>query len=169
LGYKILYFYKSISGLKEEISSGGIFMSEHVIEKMKSEHQWRTVFPIMNELYPELEEEGFIGLVRQMDQEGYQLFALFDQGKMVAVTGIIILTNLCYGKHLWVYDLVTSASRRSRGYGEILLQFIEEYAAKQDCRVVALSSGLWREAAHRFYERLNYEKNGFEFYKRMKK
>jgi GNAT superfamily N-acetyltransferase len=142
-------------------------MSEMYEKELQTENEWRQAFPIMNELYPDLDEERFIDLVQKMTGEGYRLYALYHQQEMVGVAGVIILTSLCYGKHLWVYDLVTSSSHRSHGYGEELLTRIEDVAQRNHCQVISLTSGLWRTDAHRFYLKLNYEKNGFELYKKL--
>jgi len=60
--------------------------------------------------------------------------------------------NMYYGRYVWVYELVTDADHRSEGHGLELLSFVEDWAAENDCQLVALSSGLQREDAHRFYE-----------------
>ena len=47
-----------------------------------------------------------------------------------------------------------------------LMEFIEKFALQENCKVVALSSGLERNNVHRFYqERMNYEKPSYVFKK----
>jgi len=68
--------------------------------------------------------------------------------------------------YVWVYDLVTREDRRSRGYGEALLRHIHEWAKRCGCGVVALSSGLQRTRANRFYEeKMGYERTSYVFKK----
>lgn len=57
-----------------------------------------------------------------------------------------------------VQALVIEASRRSQGIGEALMQIAEAWAREKGCTSVALYSGVDRDRAHRFYERLGYEK-----------
>lgn len=90
------------------------------------------------------------------------MFALLEKEKIVAVAGVIQLTNLYYGKHIWVYDLVTDESNRSKGYGEKLLSYVQTWGKEKGCGIVALSSGLSRIDAHRFYEnKMGYAKTGY--------
>jgi GNAT superfamily N-acetyltransferase len=87
-----------------------------------------------------------------MRQEGYRLFAVFEQSEIVAVAGVVIRTNFYNGRHLFVCDLVTDKDHRSEGYGGRLMQFVTQWAQDNDCECVTLESGLWRDDAHRFYE-----------------
>ena len=87
-----------------------------------------------------------------MHHQGYRLFALLEDGEIVSLAGVAIRTNFYNGRHLFVYDLVTRADRRSAGYGTRLMGFVTEWARDRDCECVTLESGLWRDDAHRFYE-----------------
>jgi GNAT superfamily N-acetyltransferase len=119
-------------------------------------------FPIMKQLRANLNENTFMQIVKVMVEEGYKIFALFEGNQIAALAGVIELTNLYYGRHIWVYDLVTDESKRSLGYGEKLLSYVEKWAKEIGCEVVALSSGLSRVDAHRFYEsKMGYAKTSY--------
>ncbi|MFD1735185.1 GNAT family N-acetyltransferase [Bacillus salitolerans] len=134
------------------------------VKEMVNEEEWLEAFPVMNELRTHLSEEEYLKLLSSMILQGYRMFALYAEGKVVAVTGIIELVNLYNLKHIYVYDLVTSDSERSKGYGEELLQYIHTVAKERGCQFVALSSGLQRVDAHRFYEeKMKYQKTSFGF------
>nr|WP_205187989.1 GNAT family N-acetyltransferase [Metabacillus iocasae] len=122
----------------------------------------------MHQLRPHLTEESFLKTVKEMKEGGYQLFALCEEDEMVALAGVIIITNLYYGRHVYVYDLVTSNEHRSKGYGEQLLSYIEEWGQKNECEHVALSSANYRTDAHRFYEeKMNYTRPSYVFLKKI--
>src|SRR5689334_16583407 len=106
----------------------------------------------MHELRTHLDEDAYVALLHEMKPEGYRLMALRDEGAIKALAGIAHLTNLYYGRHIWVYDLVTTADGRSRGYGAALLGHVEQMARDLDCDTLALASGLQRLDAHRFYK-----------------
>ncbi|HET7482051.1 MAG TPA: GNAT family N-acetyltransferase, partial [Actinomycetota bacterium] len=60
----------------------------------------------------------------------------------------------------------TTAQGRSRGYGLELLRHIEDLARREGCETVALSSGLQRADAHRFYlDKAGFEKVSYTFKK----
>ncbi|WP_239422117.1 GNAT family N-acetyltransferase [Bacillus sp. CGMCC 1.16541] len=139
------------------------------IKQLLSTEEVVKAFPVMRQLRPHLTEDTFLQTVGEMKQEGYQLFALYEEDEVVAVAGVIIVTNLYYGRHVYVYDLVTSDDHRSKGYGEQLLSFVEQWGKENNCMHVALSSANHRVDAHRFYEeKMDYTRPSYVFLKSLK-
>ncbi|MDN4075213.1 MULTISPECIES: GNAT family N-acetyltransferase [Fictibacillus] len=137
-----------------------------IIRQLSTETEVKEAFSVMKQLRPHLTEPLFVSLYEEMQTNGYTLFGCFDDEKLAAVAGFAIQTNLYYGKHVWVYDLVTDEHIRSKGHGKELLSFIESFAVHNNCNCVALSSGLAREDAHRFYEdKMEYRRVSFVFKK----
>jgi GNAT superfamily N-acetyltransferase len=137
-----------------------------MIKQLVTEKEWLEAFDVVSELRTHLNTKSYLDLLLSMMKDGYKLFALYEKDKIVAVTGIAIRTNFYYGKHVFVYDLVTKTLERSKGNGKKLLSYIHQFAEENDCAVVALESGLVRLDAHRFYEsKMGYEKFCFSFKK----
>jgi GNAT superfamily N-acetyltransferase len=70
-----------------------------------------------------------------------------------ACAGFRILEYLWVGKTLYVDDLITASSARSRGHGHELFEWLEAHAREAGCAELHLDSGVQRFAAHRFYLR----------------
>ena len=139
------------------------------IRKLISREDLTRAFLVMRELRTHLSERQYFDLLETMTGEGYELIALLDEDEIKALAGIAYRTNFYYGKYCWVFDLITKESDRSRGYGRSLLGHIEEAARDRGCDVVALSSGLQRTDAHRFYETtMGYDKTSFTFKKSLR-
>ncbi|APX97717.1 GNAT family N-acetyltransferase [Natronorubrum daqingense] len=139
-------------------------MSNATVRELTSTDAVREAFPIVAELRDHLDETRYLELYEQMAEEGYRLFAVYDDGQPVAVAGVTISTNFYLGRHAYVYDLVTTEAERSKGHGERLLEHVHEWAAERDCEAIELESGRWRDDAHRFYtERMGYEKYCYSF------
>lgn len=136
------------------------------IRELATDKEIRSAWAVVKELRADLLESEFIALVTAMGREGYRLFGLFEEDAIVAVVGFAILTNLYYQRHLWIYDLVTKASERSCGYGSAMLKYVEKLAQKDGCEMIALSSGLERTDAHRFYtDKAGFTKSSLVFKK----
>ena len=110
-------------------------------------------YPVMAELRPHLAGQDFVAIVRRQQQTGYLLACLEDDGELRSVAGYRYLEMLCCGKILYVDDLVTSDSDRSRGYGGQLFDWLVDHARANGCEQLHLDSGVQRFAAHRFYLR----------------
>lgn len=120
-------------------------------------------FEVMSELRPHLKRENFLETIRAMETEGYKLAFIEDQGKIVATAGYRIYTNLWVGKHLYVDDLVTASSGRSRGYGEEMVNWLRTKAIEADCNYFHLDSGTHRDQAHKFYFRQGFTIASYHF------
>ena len=122
----------------------------------------------MRQLNPWLTIDQFVESFDPMTKEGYKLFGLTNGCRLVSAAGFRILSTHGYGRILWLHVLVTNEKDRGKGYAEELLEFIEGYAARQECTTLRVYSSLERTVAHRFYEKLGYRRFGVVFEKILK-
>lgn len=120
-------------------------------------------YPAMSSLRPHIAESDFVPLVRNMENEGYQLAYLESDGQVVAVAGYRISTNLHLGKNLYVDDLATLPGARSRGHGAALLDWLRGQAEDAGCDALHLDSGVHRDQAHKFYFRHGFTISSYHF------
>jgi GNAT superfamily N-acetyltransferase len=112
----------------------------------------RCCYPVMRELRTHItDEEKFIERIARQQKQGYQLAFLESEGEVRAVAGYRFLESLFSAKNLYVDDLVTRESDRSRGFGAQLLDWLIEQAQTNQCETLELDSGVQRFDAHRFY------------------
>ncbi|PJO45560.1 GNAT family N-acetyltransferase [Lysinibacillus xylanilyticus] len=136
------------------------------IKQLTSQQEWIEAYPVMAQLRTELTLEKYLLLLKEMTQDGYLLFALYENMQIVAVAGFSWRVNFYSERHIFVYDLVTDMKYRSRGYGEKLLNYLHQWGKENGAHYIALESGIQRTSAHRFYEdRLGYEKWCYSFRK----
>lgn len=110
--------------------------------------------PVVAELRPHLADiEKYVDQVRRQRLLGYEIAFIRETHQVVAIAGFRISECLAWGKYLYVDDLVTLASCRSKGHGKELLDWLTDHARKNGCRELHLDSGVHRFGAHRFYLR----------------
>ncbi len=110
-------------------------------------------FAVMAQLRPHLVESQFVARVRRMQAEGFHLAALEADGAVRAVAGYRFYDKLFSGRNLYVDDLVTDGTHRSKGHGRALLNWLDDQARAHGCAQLELDSGVQRFEAHRFYLR----------------
>ncbi len=124
------------------------------IKLAETEAELRATHRVMVQLRTHLDEEAYVAQVReQRAHDNYHVVALFDAGTIRAVAGFRLATGLALGKYLYVDDLVSDETVRSKGYGAQLLTWMGAYGKEHGCTSVHLDSGVQRHAAHRFYLR----------------
>lgn len=121
-------------------------------------------FPVVQQLRPHLASADFVARIRRMQREGFHLAFLEDDSRAVrAVAGYRFYEKLHSGKNLYVDDLVTDATTRSRGHGRALLAWLCEQARARGCDQLELDSGVQRYDAHRFYFREHLHVSAYHF------
>jgi GNAT superfamily N-acetyltransferase len=121
------------------------------ISLAREDHEIESCYPVMVQLRPHVQPVEFLQRARRQSEiAGYELAYLSDDG-VKAVAGFRISECLAWGKFLYVDDLVSDATERSRGYGSALLDWLIEYAKAQKCDQFHLDSAVHRFDAHRFY------------------
>jgi len=96
----------------------------------RSDAEILATYEVMSQLRPRLVREDFVKLIRRlMDQEGYRLVAMVEDGEVRAVAGYRFLEMLYCGRFLYVDDLVTDEAARSREFGRQLLGWLRTWLA----------------------------------------
>jgi GNAT superfamily N-acetyltransferase len=132
-------------------------------EHANTDAEIAACYDVMAELRPHIERGQFVPLIRSMQEGGYRLACIRAEGRVVAVAGYRISTNLFMGHNLYVDDLVTVETERSKGYGRELLGWLRGIAAENGCRGFHLDSGVQRKRAHEFYLREGLELSSYHF------
>jgi Acetyltransferase (GNAT) family. len=119
----------------------------------------------MRQLRPKLSGADFADRVEVQQREGYRLAFLEHEGTVAAVAGFRTMHVLWSGKTMYVDDLVTDEAMRSRGFGEVLLDWLMDLARNEGCETFSLDSGTHRHQAHAFYFRQGLRITDFHFQK----
>lgn len=127
-----------------------------------------SCYDVMAQLRPHIAREQFLPLVRSMEAGGFRLACIREAGRVIAVAGYRISTNLFYGRNLYVDDLVTADAERSKGHGRKLLAWLRALAVESGCDAFHLDSGVQRKRAHEFYLREGLELSSYHFSVRLK-
>ena len=119
----------------------------------ESDNEIASCYQVMAELRPHIPREDFVERVKRQAAQGYLLAGLCDEERVVSVAGFRMAENLAWGRYLYVDDLVTAAEHRSKGYGDMLFDWLVEFARLHHRDELHLDSGVHRFGAHRFYLR----------------
>ncbi len=130
-----------------------------------SDDDIRRCFPVMQMLRPHLiDADDLVTRVsRQQDYADWRLVFVEDDDRVVACAGFRIHEWLVSGKVLYVDDLVTADTGRSKGYGKALLDWLKDLAREEGCVQLRLDSGTHRAQAHKFYFREGLTIQAFHF------
>ena len=126
---------------------------QHTVNLAADEEQIRRCYPILSQLRTHLDESALVKQVIRQQAQGFLLAYLESEGEIRSVAGYRFSENLAYGKFMYVDDLVTNLADRSKGFGQILFDWLVAEGRRRRCDRLVLDSGVQRFGAHRFYLR----------------
>lgn len=119
--------------------------------------------PVLLQLRPQYDKESLLQQIRKQQALGFNLAYHILDGQVSCVAGFVINEKLAWGKFLYVDDLITHNTMRSRGAGKAMIAWLKNHAREQGCRELHLDSGMQRKDAHRFYDREGFDRASLHF------
>ncbi len=133
------------------------------IRPITTDAELRAAWPVAQQLRPHLDEDTLVAQSLRQLAGGFMATALYDDGIPRAFAGWRVLEMLATGKQVYVDDLVTDETVRSRGYGKAMLGWLKAEAKRLGCARLQLDSGTFRKDAHAFYLREGLRIEAFHF------
>jgi GNAT superfamily N-acetyltransferase len=133
------------------------------INLAETEEEIKRCFPVMSQLRPHLAQQEFIERVQMQQEDGYALAYLESDGVIEALAGYRYYDMLSRGRFMYVDDLITNESARSKGHGKAIFEWLIEEAQSNKCERIDLDSGVQRFDAHRFYFRQRMHVDTYHF------
>ena len=95
----------------------------------------------------------------------YRVFVALADGTVAGTYALLILDNLAKrgARAGIVEDVAVLPERQGQGIGRAMMEHARQQCRAAGCYKLALSSNLSREAAHRFYNALGFERHGYSF------
>lgn len=104
-------------------------------------------------LRPSLTDELYPDAVEKTLADNRQIIFIEEDGQAAAVAVFETGYNLFRGKYIYIDDLSTLPQYRGNGYAGVLLDWISDFAQKEEYQEIHLDSGVNvnRTNAHRLY------------------
>ncbi|KPL03092.1 MAG: acetyltransferase [candidate division Zixibacteria bacterium SM1_73] len=95
----------------------------------------------------------------------YRIFVAKAKGEILGTFALLIMDNLAHmgAPSGIVEEVAVHPNWQGKEIGKQMMEFAMNRCRKMGCYKLALSSNLKREAAHRFYESLGFQKHGYSF------
>ena len=110
-------------------------------------------------------EEARSVFARLKTYPDYRIYVACDRGRTVGTFAILIMDNIGHrgAPSAILEDVVVEEGMRGQGIGTQMMADAGNLCREKGCYKMVFSSNRNREAAHRFYELLGFEKHGYSF------
>jgi GNAT superfamily N-acetyltransferase len=103
-----------------------------------------------------------------MARDEHETFVAERGGRVVGFVGVMYGLSYIYDPpFVRVLSLVVEPGERGMGTGAALMAWAERWALDRGVEQVQLTTALHRDGAHRFYERLGYERTGVRYARKL--
>jgi GNAT superfamily N-acetyltransferase len=125
------------------------------------------LYPLFEQLWPNKpinRDELKKTFERGAGSDNDELICAVADGKLIGFCAYAIVNNLWQeGQIGYIYAMVVDEPLRGKGIGAKLINESLERARARGLKRMELDSGFPRERAHKFYERLGFEKRAYLF------
>lgn len=123
------------------------------------------IVPLLLLANPDVEEQTLKQRLNEMREQGYQCAGVFDQGELIAICGLWILTKYYVGKHIEPDNVFILPQYQGQGVGKQLMQWVYEYGREQGCIASELNCYLPNARGQKFWEMEGYEAIAYHYQK----
>lgn len=138
------------------------------IREARSDADYHVAYPIIRQLFPQLDMQTYARRVFVARATGYRMFVGEVNKQVVGVIGVIANHNLHDGFVTYIEHVVVDKKFRGNGYGSQLIKFAEDRAREEGCYLIELDTDLGATKAANLYENSGYEKSGDYYYKMLR-
>jgi GNAT superfamily N-acetyltransferase len=118
---------------------------------------------LLRQLNQAVTEAYLAEIMDDMLAHGYRFITVWDGASCIGVTGLWTGTKIYSGKYMELDNVVIDAAHRSRGIGQLLLDFVVDLAHKEGVRTLMLDAYHENHGAKAFYERNAFVARGYHF------
>lgn len=130
--------------------------------------QMETILPLVMELnngtiaYALLQER----LADILAMGGYECIGAYEDDVLVGIFGVWVLNKLYAGKHVEPDNVFIKKEHRSKGVGQLMIDFLFQYAKDIGCEGTEVNCYVTNEKGRKFWERQGYEPLAVHFFKK---
>lgn len=137
------------------------------IAELKTPESWQSMFALVKHQNKEITRKMFNALLLEMRARGYRCIGAYEAGALVGIMGFWVAYRFWCHKYIDIDNVVVHPTKRNRGIGKKMLDWVEREGKRQNCDMAVLDSYTTAHKAHRFYMREGYEILGYHFTKHL--
>ncbi len=138
------------------------------IREARSDADYHIAYPIIRQLFPQLDMQTYARRVFVARATGYRMFMGEVNKQLVGVIGVIANHNLHDGFVTYIEHVVVDKKFRGHGYGSELIRFAEDRAREEGCYLIELDTDIGASRVASLYEQSGYQKSGDYYFKQLR-
>jgi diamine N-acetyltransferase len=126
-----------------------------------------SIIPYLQMLNEEMKLPIIQDRLDEMISRGYECLGVYDGDRLIGICGIWTLTKIYAGRHIEPDNVFIHPDYRSKGIGEQMMDWVDDYARSKDCVASELNAYVTNKSGHKFWMNQGYRILGFHFQKKL--
>ncbi len=125
-----------------------------------------SIVPFLQQLNNgHISEETLKERALEMATQNYECLGIFDAAELIGVCGMWFQTRHYAGRSCEIDHVIIDDGYRNQGIGGKMMDFIYDYARKEECNWVELNTYVDNFPSHKFYINQDFMAKGYHFVK----
>ena len=126
------------------------------------------IIKLSKQLNYKIEEKVLIRRFHQMiEMENYHCFGLFEDSKLIGISNGWTSNRFYCGKQLEIDNFVIDEEKRSQGYGDLFMKYLENWCKQGNYETIELNSYIRNSKSHKFYFNHDFKITEYHFFKEL--
>lgn len=134
--------------------------------KLIASEDMEAIIPFLQILDPKLDKETLQKRLPDMLKNNYQCVGVFDNNRLIGISGIWVLYKYYIGKHVEPDNVIIHPDYRGKGIGELLIKWIDDYAQQIGAAASNLNVYTTNSSAIKFWTKSGYKIISFHLQKK---
>jgi len=131
--------------------------------KIIAQENIKSIIPLLLQLNSNIEEEVLESRLDDMMNNNYECVGVYDDEKLIGISGIWMLTKYYVGKHIELDNVYILPEYQKKGIGKLMVDWILEYGKSKGCIASELNCYLSNTEGHQFWNAMGYKKIAYHF------
>ncbi|MGH2642422.1 MAG: GNAT family N-acetyltransferase [Chitinophagaceae bacterium] len=136
-----------------------------ILFKLIQKEEFNSIIPFLQILNNKIDEGTLRYRLQEMMEQGYECVGVYDEDKLIGISGLWIFTWFYVGKFIEPDDVVIMPEYRNAGIGKMLMNWIYEYGKSKGCIASELNCYITNASGQKFWMNQGYKVIGFHFQK----
>ncbi len=123
--------------------------------------EYQLMLPFVTDLNPKIDPKLLSDRLEEIKHPSYNVAGVFENEKLIAICGMLILTKIYTGKQMEIDSVAVDPSMRSKKIGNLMMQWVYDYAKDQGCTAVELNAYVTSSRSHKFWFNEGFKVLGF--------
>lgn len=133
--------------------------------KIIEENEISSILPYLKMLNEKTDEVTLVSRLKKMTGHNYKCVGVYDNENLIGITGFWILYKHYVGKHIEPDNVIIHPDYRSKGIGELMMNWLYEYAKSEGCTASELNCYVSNHKGVKFWIQQGYRIIGYHMQK----